>query len=562
IRGVRIVVDSGLMKTPRFDPNTGLTRLTTTRISRASAEQRTGRAGREGPGFCYRLWSKGSHEGLAPSTDPEIRHADLAPLSLELSQWGVKDANQLRWPEPPPRGSLAQARDLLVELEAVDSHGAITGTGKRMATYPIHPRLAHMLVKATEWHLNDLAVDLAALLGERNIIPPSRNTNHGHAGADLAMRVELLRRFRREGRGCLRNTGVDEQALRRVDQIARQLGRIAKAKPETSAFSHESVGLLLALAYPDRIAQRRPGRALAYKLVNGRGVNLRDDDPLQGEAWLVAAHLDAGRGEGLIHQAAALNANTLEQAMGARMETSETVRWDAREAGVKAARERKLGALVIESKPLAKAQAEAELEAMIDGIRQLGIDALPWTKEARAYQARAESLRHWQPESGWPSLDDQTLLDQAETALSPWLSGITRRDHLKSLNVLEILKAHLGWQRQQELERLAPERIQVPSSSSIRLQYQPGEAPVLAVRLQELFGLLDTPTVADGQVPVVVHLLSPAQRPIQVTRDLRGFWQNTYAEVKKELKGRYPKHYWPDDPLTAEATRRVRPKGK
>lgn len=557
IQGVRIVVDSGLMRAPRFDPNTGLSRLTTQRISRASTDQRAGRAGREGPGFCYRLWTESNHRSLAAATEPELRHADLAPLSLELAHWGVKDATELRWPEPPPRGSLAQARDLLLDLDGVSADGRITTTGKRMATFPIHPRLAHMLVRADEWKQSEIAIDLAALLGERNVIPPREN-----AGADIGLRLDLLRRFRRDGRRSIRHSGVDEQALRRADQVAHQLARKLKTAPGTEDVDHHYIGLLLALAYPDRVAQQRPGKPLAYRLVNGRGVSLREDEPLQGEPWLVAAHLDAGRGEGLVYQAASLSKQALEDVLGDRITEHESVEWDPKQAAIKSARERRLGALIVDSEPLKNTPPEAALSAMLEGVRSLGTEALPWTKEARSLQARIESLRHWQPQSDWPACDDAALLAQADAVFGPWLAGITRQDHLKKLDMQDVLKAHLGWQRLQDLDRLAPERIPVPSGSSIRLQYQAGSSPILAVRLQELFGLLDTPTVADGQVPVLVHLLSPAQRPIQVTRDLRGFWRNTYSEVKKELKGRYPKHYWPDDPFTAEATRRVRPRSE
>jgi ATP-dependent helicase HrpB len=552
IAGIGVVVDAGWTRVPRFDPRSGLTRLETVRISADAAEQRAGRAGRLGPGVCYRLWSESTQNRLWPRRHPEILDADLAPLALELAQWGVSDPLALAWLDPPPSGALAQARALLTELEALDEQGRITPTGRELAELPAHPRLAHLLRRGAALGHGALAADLAALLEERDLL-----RGEHPFGCDLTARLEALQAFRRDG---ARRESADPAACVRVDQAARRWRQRLRAGPELETSpTAEIVGLLLALAYPDRVARRRDGGADRYLLANGRGARLLAGDPLLGRDWLTVAHLDAGGGEGRIWLAAPVAPADLETQLAARVRTVAEVNWDERQAAVIARRERRLGAVILDSAPLTNADPVLLRQAMLAGVRRMGLDSLPWSDELRDWRARVLSLRHWFPDESWPDVADGWLADHLDDWLAPRLDGITRREHLSRLDLAAALRGLLDARSQARLNQLAPTHLQVPSGSRLRLRYAPGEPPVLAVKLQELFGLADTPRIADGRIGVTLHLLSPAQRPIQVTQDLRGFWERTYAEVKKELKGRYPKHPWPDDPWTATPTRRARP---
>jgi len=553
IDGVRVVVDSGYARVPQFDPKSGLSRLVTQRISRASAEQRAGRAGRTAPGVCYRLWGETTQRGLIPQAIPEIRSADLVPLALELSAWGVQDATSLAWLDPPPAASLAQARDLLVELDALDEQGRITAAGRAMAQLPLHPRLAHMLRAAEKMQRGALACDIAALISERDIL-----MGEAHRSCDLTERLEVLRVFRQQGRKGAEARGADANGCTRVDQAARQWRRLIGARDEATAFDPDDAGQLLALAYPDRIAQQRAPNASAYLLANGRGARLPEWEIRLRQPLLVAATLDAGEGEGMIYLAANLRAASLPTLMPGHVRSEEEVRWDAEQQIVVARHVERLGALVLDSAPLKKPDPAKLRAAMLEGVRRLGLDALPWTDEARQWQARVLSLRQWFPEETWPDVSDTALAATLDDWLAPYLDGITRRDHLARLDLSAILNSHLDWKQGQQLDNDAPTHLAVPSGSQLKLEYKPGESPVLAVKLQEMFGLADTPRIARGHVPVTLHLLSPARRPIQVTQDLRSFWGRTYAEVKKELKGRYPKHPWPDDPWNAVPTARAK----
>ncbi|MCB1919692.1 MAG: ATP-dependent helicase HrpB [Candidatus Competibacteraceae bacterium] len=555
IEGVSVVVDAGWTRVPRFDPRSGLTRLATVRVSADAAEQRAGRAGRLGPGTCYRLWSEAAQGRLRPQRAPEIQEADLAPLALELAQWGVADPATLAWLDPPPPGALAQARALLIDLEALDEQGRITPTGQDLAELPTHPRLAHLLRRGAALGQGALAADLAALLEERDVLRGE------HAfGSDFTIRLDALQAFRRDGREGAQRWQADPAVCVRVDQAARRWRalltgvRSSEAPPEAT-----TVGLLLALAYPDRVARRRAGSADRYQLANGHGARLVASDPLTGRDWLVAAQLDASGVESRIWLAAPVDPADLEQHLAARVQTVAEVSWDERQAAVIARWQRRFGALLLDSAPLTKPDPDSLRQAMLTGIRQMGLSSLPWTPELRDWQARLLSVQHWFPDEGWPEVADDRLLERLEAWLEPWLEGITRREHLPRLDLTRALQSLLDHQLRARLNELAPTHLNAPSGSRIRLRYAPGEPPVLAVKLQELFGLADTPRIAGGRIPVTLHLLSPAQRPIQVTQDLRGFWERTYAEVKKELKGRYPKHPWPDDPWTATPTRRVKP---
>jgi len=555
IEGVRIIVDSGYVRVPQFDPVSGLSRLVTQRISRASAEQRAGRAGRTAPGVCYRLWSESTQRGLIPQAIPEIRTADLAPLALELATWGVKDTMALSWLDPPPLAALTQARDLLADLEALDANGRLTDTGRAMAQLPLHPRLAHMMRQAHHEQRGALACDVAALLSERDIFK-----GEARRGCDLSERVEILQGFRRGGRTAAKASGADPNACMRVEQAARQWRRMIRV-PDDEALQvdPDEVGLLLALAYPDRIARQRAPTEARYLLANGRGARLPDWELRLRQPWLVAAMTDAGKtGEGMIYLAATIRPEDIEKNFAAHIQSESEVRWDESQKAVVAQHVQRLGAIVMDSKPTRVADTGQLRQAMLEGIRNMGLTVLPWNDEARELQKRVLCMRHWFPDENWPDLSDAALAESLDDWLGPYLDGITRRSHLARLDLVDILKARLEWKKFQQLDQDAPTHLEVPSGSRLRVEYAPGESPVLAVKLQEMFGLADTPRIARGRIPITLHLLSPARRPIQVTQDLKGFWERTYADVKKELKGRYPKHPWPDDPWNAAPTARAK----
>lgn len=557
IEGVTTVIDSGWQRVPRFDPPSGLTRLETVRVSRASAEQRAGRAGRLAPGICLRLWGEGSQRGLVPYNAPEMLEADLARLVLELAQWGVNDAATLFWLDPPPTAALAQGRELLQQVEALDAAGHITPLGRKMAALPLHPRLAHMLLRGRQMERGALACDVAAVAVERDVL----RSLEGARRCDFTLRLEALRAHRSHGNAGARRYGADPNACAAVERAARQWRHLLGVTAEDGEVDEAAVGLLLAFAYPDRVAQRRNANEGRYLLANGRGARLLPDCA-GGPPLLVAASLDGKGEEGRIFLAAALDGADLERHFAESLGWQAVVRWERQSQVVLAREERRLGALVLAQRPLPPGSGqEAVVQAMIEGVRDLGLDALPWDEAARQFQARVVSLGQWQPEAGWPDLSDAALLVTLEEWLAPYLQGVTRREHLSQLDLSAMLKSRLDWDRQQQLERLAPSHLTVPSGSRKHLEYAPdGAPPVLAVKLQELFGLAQTPSVVDGQVAVMLHLLSPAKRPIQVTRDLKNFWDKTYPEVKKELKGRYPKHPWPDDPWNATPTARAKPR--
>lgn len=555
IEGIRIVVDSGFVRVPQFDLQSGLSRLTTMRLSRASSEQRAGRAGRLSPGVCYRLWSETTQHGLIPHLPPEIRGMDLSSLALELAAWGVREPGALDWLDPPPDAAFTQARALLTELEGLDANGQITPTGKAMVSLPLHPRLSHMLFKAKDLKSEALACDMAALLSEREIL-----SGEARRSADFVQRLESLWAFRAHGRQGAQSHHADANACARVNQAAMQFRRIVSCPDSVKTTDTNRVGLLLALAYPDRVALARAPGDSRYLLASGRGARLPEAEIRLRQPCLVAASLDAGDTEGMIYTATPLEMSELRRYFASHIQHKDSVRWDPQQQAVIARREELFGALVLDSKPIPEINVVNMRDAMLEGIRQLGIAALPWTPEARDWQARVRSMRHWRPEESWPDVSDTALFATLGDWLGPTLDGMTRREHLSRLDLRAILKNLLGWELARRLETEAPTHLVVPSGSHVPLEYIPGESPVLKVKLQEMFGLAETPRIAQGKIPVTLSLLSPARRPIQVTQDLRGFWERTYPEVKKELKGRYPKHPWPDDPWMAAATSRARRK--
>jgi ATP-dependent helicase HrpB len=594
IQGVRIVVDSGLVRRSVFDPSTGMSRLETQRISRASAEQRQGRAGRVEPGVCYRAWSEGAQRSLAPFTAPEITDADLAPLALDLANWGVRDATVLRWLDPPPAAMLASARDLLAHLGALDRDGRITAHGREMAQLSVHPRLAHMLLRARLLGEVEVAAALAALLSERDLL----RGVVGARDADVRTRLDVFRSDRVP-------QGVDRGALERARRMSRDLARrfaadapkdggttrahagnrmtdppaprgqptsgqqassrggaaVASARGGARVHAHSvDAGVLLAFAYPDRIGRRRAGGEARYTLANGRGAHFADVQSLARQELIVAVDLDDRERDARILLAAPLTRGDLDEHFGDQLRRAEVVEWNSREQAVTARRVVQLDSLVIDEQPLPQLPADATRAAMLAGIREMGLAVLPWTRDARDLQARMEFVRHaLAPAAGdWPAVNDEALAASLDNWLAPWLDGITRRDHLARLSLVDALRALLSWDQQKRLDDLAPSHLQVPTGSRIRIDYLDESAPVVAVRLQEVFGLEDTPRIGGGRVPITFKLLSPAQRPVQVTRDLAGFWRGSYADVRKDMRGRYPKHYWPENPLEAEPTRGVR----
>ena len=553
IEGVRIVVDSGLERRSRFDPASGMSRLETRRISRASADQRRGRAGRTAQGSCYRLWSESTEASLPAHAAPEIAEAYLAPLALDLACWGCTDPAQLTWPDPPPSAHLAQARDLLERLEAIDGRGRITALGRRMAGFGLHPRLAHMMLRAGEHGSVEVASLLAALLGERDIL---RSTG-GEANPDLRVRLQLL-----QGEAPPPGQRDDRAALRRVHQSARKIARSAARTRQSvsSAADDDAAGLLLAYAYPDRIGRARAPGSGRYLLSGGRGAFFPQPTALARHEFIVAAELDAGDGEARIRLAAPIARDDLERHFATSIVEDRRVAWDPRTEAVVARRQRRLGQLMLTDEPLQDAGETEMLSALLEGIRAMGPGCLRWTAAALQLRARLDFARQHDrkhPEC-WPDVSDAGLLDALEDWLGPWLTGISRREQLAKLDLSRALTSLLDWKCSKRLDEFAPASLTVPSGSRISLDYS-GDAPILSVRLQEVFGMNESPRIGDGRVAVTLQLLSPARRPVQLTRDLASFWSQGYAEVRKELKGRYPKHYWPDDPFTATPTRRVRP---
>jgi ATP-dependent helicase HrpB len=541
-----------------------MTRLETVRVSRASAEQRRGRAGRVRPGVCYRLWAEHEQQQLLADAPPEILDADLAPLALELAVAGVPDPSRLRWLDPPPPAAHSQACELLVELGAMEvvatdsSAARVTAHGRRMAELPMHPRLAHMVLRARALESLGRACDIAALLSERD---PVRGDADAAPDADIETRLSLLR----DRGGAPMGTRVDADALRRIraeaDRVRRSLGYDGVSRASSADRGGDSepgadAGVLLAFAYPDRIGQLRGARSGRFLLRNGNGAALAGAQALSDAAYVVVAELDGRRPESRIFLAASIDRADIEHHFADQIVVEQEVVWDARERGVVARERERLGAIVLVERPLRDADPAAVAAALLDGIRREGLDALPWSDAALAIRRRLAFLHH--VDATWPDVADGALLESLGDWLAPFVGAARSLADLARVDLSAALLSRLSWDRRSSMDELAPTHLVVPSGSRIAIDYTEPSAPVLAVRLQEMFGLAETPRIARGQVPLTVHLLSPAHRPVQVTRDLAGFWRTSYFEVRKEMRGRYPKHPWPDDPLSAEPTRRAK----
>lgn len=533
IEGIRLVIDPGLERAPVFDPPSGMTSLVTRRISRASADQRRGRAGRNGPGICLRLWPEAETSRLQQQSPPEILAADLAPLVLELAGWGIADVLQLRWLDPPPRAAFEQARELLLDVAALDDANRITTVGRRMLDLPVHPRLAHMLLRGCDSGLGGLACVLAALLEERDPLSGLRES-------DIELRVNALRSG--DNIPCGRRA--------RLRDAARQLARRLNVEPAYGPL--EKLGWLVAQAYPDRVAQRRAEREPRYRMSGGRGAMLDVQDRLAQSEWLAIAHVTGSGRDARIFLAAQLHDHDIAQL---EREAGEELRvvFDVAARAVIARRVRRVGSLVLEEHPVPVPTAKA-LPVLLHGLRTHGLSPLPWSRETEALRNRVETLRRVAPQD-WPRCDDDALRSSLHEWLAPFVDGVTRLDDLSSNILRQALEYRIGHARLGELDAQAPEHYELPSGRRVRIDYS-GNEPVLAARIQQFFGLQQTPTIGNGRLPLLLHLLSPANRPMQVTRDLRSFWNNTYPHVRKDLRGRYPKHPWPEDPVAASPSGR------
>lgn len=552
IEGIRIVADSGLMRESRFDPNTGMNRLVTARISRASATQRSGRAGRTSEGISVRLWSESQQDALPAKNTPEILLSDLAPLMLELAQWGVRQVDELRWLDLPPPGAVSQAQDLLEQLGAIDSDHRITAHGTAMLALGTHPRLAHMMIRSLDWNLAEEACLLAALLSERDIFRGEARWDR-----DIQKRVDLLQ-------GSFTASSVDRGAVQRIRQQAKTWQKQVEKLPQLACNgtidNPDRIGVLLGLAYPDRIAKSRRDRERRFLLSRGRGAHFSHDDDLAQEDYLVIAELDGQGRDARIQLAARISEQALEQAFPELIVQETAVRWDDTAGRAVASERTRLGQLVLAERPARDIPATLLSRALLDAVPQKGLQILPWSKESDTLRARVQFLHgiagdypKLVGDLAIPDWSDEALIRSLDEWLLPHLAGMSKLEQLKQLDLFRILQGQLDWPLQQKLEELAPSHLSVPSGSRIAIDYSE-EIPILPVRLQEMFGQVETPTILNGQYPLMVHLLSPARRPVQVTRDLASFWANTYQEVRKELRIKYQKHYWPDDPTSAQAT--------
>ncbi len=536
IEGVKIVIDSGHSRIAHFDTKTGLTHLKTIPVTKDIADQRAGRAGRIEPGVCYRLWTKAAHSKLKEHRIPEILEADLTSLTLDLYKWGINDATQLQWVDSPPNNSIAQAKENLYGLKAIEN-GKITPHGVKMQQVPVHPRIAHMLLIAEEEGLLELATDVAAILESRDPLPKE-------SGIDITLRVEALRRYRKQ-----KNEGGK---FKQIEKIAAQYRKLFKVDSSNSVFDPYEVGLLIIHAYPERIAFARPGNNAQFQLSNGKYAMAGHKDDLAHESWLAIAHLNANGNVGRIFLAAPLNPKDLAPFVSEH----EVTRWNTKKGGLIAAKEVRIGNIILKSTPLDNPDEGKLIEAISEAIRKEGEALLDFNEDVKQWQNRVNTIRKWYPNENWPNTSTSYLLETNALWISPYLIDVKKPEDLKKIDLKTVLEYSLGNKQRERLNALVPQKIVVPSGSHIKLNYQHnGSSPILAVRIQEIFGLLETPLINEGKISVLMHLLSPGYKPVQITDDLKNFWQNTYFEVRKELRIRYKKHAWPEDPINEKAIR-------
>ena len=562
IEGINVVVDAGFCRVPRFDPATGMSRLQTRRISKDSSVQRMGRAGRLSAGHCYRLWSEQQQDQLAQQSIPQILHADLAPLVLQLIARGVDDINELHWLDPPPSGTISQALDLLLRLGAIKSEqlnlslptlssSSLSPHGESMSRMPIHPRLAHMLITGAACQQGKYAAALAALLADRS--PLARDH-----GTDLSGQLAVVmgeQACHSQYKGWLKRTQQQAKILERLVQNI----QTEQHTTDKTLNPDNIIGFLLACAYPDRIARRKPDRQNHYLLCNGRTATLAQGDELNNSKWLAVAELGGtmnrdGKGSNdRIFSACVLDAALLDNQLSDLIVEKDILHWDEQTDRFTAEHICTIGKLVIHRQRIERIPVDARRNALIELIKKRGINLLPWNLSTRQWQSRVMLLNRLGLEL-WPDVSDTYLQETIETWLAPYLDSISKLSDFQRLDLQSILSGLLPWPLPKLLDELAPKTIKVPSGSNIRIDYTQSP-PVLSVKLQEMFGCLDTPSIANGRIKLMLHLLSPAQRPLQITQDLAGFWKNSYSEVKKEMKGRYPRHPWPDNPEQALPTK-------
>lgn len=560
IQGIRVVVDSGLANAPRFSPGRGMTRLETILVSKASADQRRGRAGRTAPGVCYRLWSQHVHQGLIPFNRPEIFNADLAPLALELAKWGVGDPSELKWLDPPPQAAYERAVGMLRQLEALDDNTRITDHGQALTGAGTHPRLAHMIIRAKSLNKGFTACCLAALVEERDFVASGTRT----ADPDVGLRLEIL-----DGLARGRHPAFGAFHMKRAKGVLDRAGQLAKQfRVKGRGLDVSDAGRIIAFAWPGRVAKKRSPGSLSYLTASGSGVFFRSGNPISGQEFIVAVHLDGNPKNAAVFLAAAYDKKNLEKDFPSDVETREEVSWNSEKGAVTALTRICYGKLMLRETPMVSPDPEMVTAALIRGIADTGPVCLGWSKAGLVFRQRVMFLNQLDDSAfkDLPDVSDGALTASLAEWLGPFLSGVSNLGGLKQVDIEGALKALFSWEQLQLVDTHAPTHVVVPSGSKLPIRYgdENGffDAPVLAVRLQEMFGLITTPAIARGRVPLTLHLLSPASRPVQITRDLASFWRNTYKEVKKDLMGRYPKHYWPDDPGNAAPTARAKPRKK
>ncbi|MFH2092183.1 MAG: ATP-dependent helicase HrpB [Pseudomonadota bacterium] len=561
IDGIGVVIDSGAMRVPLFSAQTGMSRLETMTVSKAAADQRRGRAGRTAPGICYRLWSEYEHQLLKPFTLPEIVNVDLAGLALELAAWGVSDPGQLKWLDLPDPKRFDQAKQLLIMLGGLDSDGRITVHGRQMVQTGIHPRLAHMMVQANNQGQGRLACLLAALLNERDILI----CDDLHQDPDIGLRLEVLDGLMHQKKSWHPGFRVKDVLAKRVVQTALKLEKTLNIMSETKTagtLQIDSAGDLLALAFPDRIAQKRESKQHTFLMASGKGAFFSQPNRLSKNEYIVAVHLDGNPKNAKIFMAAPYSRTDLECTFKHELKTSRMIVWDQATQSIQAKEQVCFKRLVIEERKLSDIDPAQASDLLLEQIRKSGLGVLPWTKQLLSLKERAVFLRKTGQFNTLPDLSDQTLEADLDQWLKPFLQGVFSFKQLERIDLEGAVFSLVGWQAQQVINKNAPTHIVVPSGSKKPLRFSDQntilDVPVLEVRLQEMFSLCSTPRIANHTIAVTLHLLSPAGRPVQITNDLESFWKNTYQEVKKELMGRYPKHFWPEDPLTAVPTKRVK----
>jgi ATP-dependent RNA helicase HrpB len=545
IEGVRIVVDSGLARVPRYEPDIGLTRLETVRASRAAVDQRRGRAGRTEPGVCYRLWDEPQTASFAAYTQPEILSADLSSLVLDLAQWGVSDPANLAFLDPPPLPALKEARGLLRELGALDVDGRITAEGKSLRALALPPRLARMIVDSQSLGTGHAAAEIAAILTERGL---------GGDNVDLDVRLDAFRRDRSQ-----RADSARALARRWASQVA-----ASSPSPVTGEGrgGEPSTGVMLALAFPDRVARNRGNGS--FVLANGRGAALEQTSALSRAPYVAVAELTGTAAQGRILLAAPITQTEIERHFADQIETADEISFDRGAMALRARRKKTLHAITLSEAPLALKPTAETARVLADGLISAGLDQLPWSKPSKQWRDRVTFLRAAEADASqnpWPDLSDDALAAQREAWLVPLLYDKSSLKELSAGDLSDALMTLLPWELRARLEREAPTHFEAPTGTQLAIDYEAEQGPTIAVRLQELFGLNTHPSIAKGVIPLVLELLSPAHRPVQVTRDLPGFWRGSYAAVRSDLRGRYPRHPWPEDPASAVPTRRVKPRG-